>query len=77
MRGVGVHPPPSPARTDFTLITDVRQKAAVATLCTQWFSPLTLLFCNLLYTVHVKKFHQMATLLCKILNLTDNRNIGT
>jgi hypothetical protein len=32
-----VHPPPSPARTNFTLITEcTRQKAAVATLCTLW-----------------------------------------
>ncbi len=48
-RGVGLHPPPSPARTDFTLITEctpessgcnsvysVGPKVAVATLCTLW-----------------------------------------
>ncbi len=37
MRGGGRAPPPSPARTDLPSSLNVRQKAAVATLCTLWY----------------------------------------
>ncbi len=44
MKGGGRAPPPSPARANFTLMMELRQKAAVATLCTLWFTvQLTLL----------------------------------
>jgi hypothetical protein len=35
-KGVGVHPPSSPTRADFSIIRNVRQEAAIATLCLLW-----------------------------------------
>jgi hypothetical protein len=36
IKGVGVHPPPSPVPANFTLMTELRKKADVTTLCTLW-----------------------------------------
>jgi hypothetical protein len=39
MKGGGRAPPSSLAWANFTLMTEVRQKAAFATLCTLWVNP--------------------------------------